>query len=230
MRLLPEQRRSIVNAVRRGFTKTLVADVHNVSRKTVTKWCKRAHHRQGLKLSRTSINSVLKKHGLNGYRKNYKRWKFFRAEGEQTNSDKRTLKGLTQCGESVTGSLCASMTTAGICLSRSTLATRLRAENSREHSKNCHISLMTDNGPQFRAIWKRWRTEHHIEPVSTHPYYPQDKGKVERAIRNVSEEFSYLLKKFPQWLNGKIKEYRLWYNDKRCHRGINAMPVSLYTG
>ncbi|MDY6865535.1 MAG: hypothetical protein SVY15_06155 [Halobacteriota archaeon] len=27
--------------------------------------------------------------------------------------------------------------------------------------------------------------------------YPQYKGKVERAIRNISEEFIYLLKKFP---------------------------------
>jgi len=31
-------------------------------------------------LSRTSINEVLKKHGLNGYKKNYKHWKFFRAK------------------------------------------------------------------------------------------------------------------------------------------------------
>ena len=45
MRLLPEQRRSMVDAVRRGFTKALVAEVHNVSRKTVTQWCKRAKHR-----------------------------------------------------------------------------------------------------------------------------------------------------------------------------------------
>ena len=45
MRLLPEQRRSMVDAVRRGLKKTLVAEVYNVSRKTVTKWCKRAHHR-----------------------------------------------------------------------------------------------------------------------------------------------------------------------------------------
>ena len=30
-------------------------------------------------VSRTSINDVLKKHKLNGYKKNYKTWKFFRA-------------------------------------------------------------------------------------------------------------------------------------------------------
>jgi DNA-binding transcriptional regulator YiaG len=31
----------MVDAVRRGFKKTLVADVYNVSRKTVTTWNKR---------------------------------------------------------------------------------------------------------------------------------------------------------------------------------------------
>jgi len=66
------------------------------------------------------------------------------------------------------------------------------------------------------------------ENLFAHPYYPQDKGKVERAIRNVSEEFIYLLKKFPLWLKGKIKEYREWYNNKRYHRGIKAIPITLY--
>ncbi|MGB7533537.1 MAG: integrase core domain-containing protein [Halobacteriota archaeon] len=81
--------------------------------------------------------------------------------------------------------------------------------------------ILTDNGPQFIEKWKRWCNENHIDPLFAHPYYPQDKGKVERAIRNVSEEFIYLLKKFPLWRNGKIKEYREWYNNKRYHRGIN---------
>jgi len=232
MRLLPEQRRSIVNAVRRGFTKTLVADVHNVSRKTVTKLCKRAHHRQGLKLSRTSINSVLKKHGLNGYRKNYKRWKFFRAEGanELWQAD---LKGSYSVrGKRYWFFVCIDDYSRYLLIAEHFGYSPTSRELTRTLEKLPHKpeKILTDNGPQFRAIWKRWRTEHHIEPVSTHPCYPQDKGKVERAIRNVSEEFIYSLKKFPQWLNGKIKEYRLWYNDKRCHRGINAMPVSLYTG
>jgi transposase len=128
----------MVGAVRRGFKKTLVAEVFGVSRKTVTTWSKRVKHRgresfgdkkrenrevkitlevelaiiamrttfdwgtariqqglidlpdyakeviqhcvQGLKMSRTSIKEVLKKHGLNGYKKNYKHWKFFRAK------------------------------------------------------------------------------------------------------------------------------------------------------
>ncbi len=91
--------------------------------------------------------------------------------------------------------------------------------------------ILTDNGPQFREEWKskRWCFENHIEPLFAHSYYPQDKGKVERAIRNVSEEFIYLLEKSPRWLNGKIKGYREWYNNKRAHRGIKAIPITHYT-
>jgi len=65
--------------------------------------------------------------------------------------------------------------------------------------------------------------------LHAHPYYPQDKGKVERTIRNVAEEFVYLLKKFPEWLDGKMDEYRRWFNNKRFHNGINDFPSKLYT-
>lgn len=289
MRLIPEQRRSMVDAVRRGFKKTLVADVYNVSRKTVMTWYKRAHHRgsesykdkkpvrrdakitlaielaiialrttfdwgtariqqglialpeyakeaipygvQGLKLSRTSINGVLKKYGLNGYKKNYKHWKFFRAKrpNELWQAD---LKGpYSVRGRRYWFFVCIDDYSRYLLIAEhldhaptSRELTRLLEKLPYKPEK-----ILTDNGPQFREIWKRWCTENHIEPIFAHPYYPQDKGKVERAIRNVSEEFIYLLKKFPQWLKGEIKEYQEWYNNKRYHRGINAIPVSLYT-
>ncbi len=35
---------------------------------------------QNVRLSRTAINNVLKKHGVNGYKHDHKGWKFFRAE------------------------------------------------------------------------------------------------------------------------------------------------------
>lgn len=34
---------------------------------------------QGVRLSRVAINNVLKKHGINGYFRRHKSWKFFRA-------------------------------------------------------------------------------------------------------------------------------------------------------
>lgn len=38
------------------------------------------HAVQAVRVSRTSINDVLKRNNLNGYKKNYKHWKFFRAK------------------------------------------------------------------------------------------------------------------------------------------------------
>jgi len=138
MRLVPELRESLVQAVKNGLNKKIVARAYNVTRQTVHKWCKRAYYGgkeyfkdkirkakkskitveveasilalrttfkwgtariqqglmslpnfmkevfknivQGVKLSRTTINNVLKKHNLNGYRNNVKSWKFFRAK------------------------------------------------------------------------------------------------------------------------------------------------------
>ena len=58
--------------------------------------------------------------------------------------------------------------------------------------------------------------------------YPQDKGKVQRAIQNLNREFVYLLRRFPGWLKGCLKEYRKWYNRDRFHMGIETFPGKLY--
>lgn len=87
-------------------------------------------------------------------------------------------------------------------------------------------SILTDNAGQFRGEhWRGWCAEHGIEPLYAHPYYPQDKGKVERTIRNIAEEFVNLSKRFLGWLE-KIGEYRRWYNGVRVHLGINTQPSS----
>ena len=89
--------------------------------------------------------------------------------------------------------------------------------------------ILTDNNP-FKEEWDKWCRFNCIEPLHAHPYYPQDKGKVERGIRNVAEEFVYLLSKFPEWLNGKLKNYRRWFNHMRFHLGINNYPAVLFLG
>ena len=48
--------------------------------------------------------------------------------------------------------------------------------------------ILTDNGGQFREQWRMWCKENELEAVFAHPYYPQDKGKVERTNRNIGEE------------------------------------------
>jgi transposase InsO family protein len=88
--------------------------------------------------------------------------------------------------------------------------------------------ILTDNGGQFRETRKRRCRENGVEPPFAHPYYPHDKEKVERAIRNVAEEFVDMLRKSPEWL-GKIQVCGRWYNRDRSHRGINTQPAKLYT-
>ena len=89
--------------------------------------------------------------------------------------------------------------------------------------------ILTDRGGQFQEGWKDWCTmrENGIDPILAHPHYPQDKGKVERTIRNIADEFVKLLKKFPEWL-GRLPEYVIWYNTKRLHRGVMTCPERLY--
>ncbi len=69
-------------------------------------------------------------------------------------------------------------------------------------------SILSDNGSQFREQWKRWCRRNRIKSLFAHPYYPQDKGKIERTIRNLNQEFVYHLRRFPEWLEGRIAEFR----------------------
>lgn len=89
-------------------------------------------------------------------------------------------------------------------------------------------AILSDHGSQFQEQWKRWCRQNRIEAMFAHPYYPQDKGKVERAIRNFNQEFVYHMRRFPEWADGKVEEFRVWYNNSRFHRGINGMPAKLY--
>ena len=51
---------------------------------------------------------------------------------------------------------------------------------------------------------------------------------MERCIQNLNREFVNHLKEFPGWLDGKLREYREWFNRSRYHRGIKAFPAELY--
>ncbi len=39
--------------------------------------------------------------------------------------------------------------------------------------------ILIDNGKQFKESWEKFLKKHGVEPLFAHPYYPQDKGKVE---------------------------------------------------
>ena len=181
-------------------------------------------------LSRTAINAVLTAHQLNGYQCEAKHWKFFRAKrpDELWQLD---LKGPCRVqGKKHWFVVCIDDYSRCLLLAEpvdhcptTREITVLLDKLPRKPRK-----LLTDNAKHFAEQWKQWCKDNGIEPLFAHPYYPQDKGKVERAIRNVAEEFVYLLKKFPAWLQGKIKAYQRWFNTKRFHRGIGTVPSALY--
>jgi hypothetical protein len=295
--LSPDTRKHLVEAVRRGNNKSLVARVFGVCRRTVGEWCRRAFHRgsesfrdrrgeskprkitseverailamrvvfewgtgrirQGLaslpkfaeeaiekiissslpkiSLSRTDINNIQKKHEISGYPVRQDNWKFFRAQ-KPDELWQLDLKGpFTVGGEKFYIVVCIDDYSRFLVLCEllkkcpttdeitSILSSYIR-RTGRKPQK-----ILTDRGAQFQVQWREWCSakERGIEPLFAHPYYPQDKGKVERAIRNIADEFVKLLKKFPEWL-GRLGEYAAWYNHKRLHMGIKDYPVKLY--
>jgi len=187
---------------------------------------------QGIELSRTAINYVLKKHKLNGYLNERKGWKFFRAQ-KPNELWQLDLKGpYTIQGKNYWFIICIDDYSRFMIIAEQL-----------HHEPNCveieeallpYIqkhkpeNILTDNKP-FKEQWDNWCKNHGVNPLHAHPYYPQDKGKVERAIRNISEEFIYLISKFPHWLFGFISKYQQWYNYRRFHHGINAVPAQLFT-
>jgi len=190
-----------------------------------------------VQLSRTAINDVFKKHGLNGYLMDKKRWKRFSASrpDELWQLD---IKGpFSVGGEKFYIVVCVDD------FSRYLIICELFDECPTTEAITCLLSeyirktgrkpgkILTDWGGQFQETWRGWCLSKNmgIEPVYAHPHYPQDKGKVERTIRNVSDEFVKPLKKFPEWLR-RLPEYAGWYNERRFHRGVFGYPAMLYGG
>ncbi len=185
---------------------------------------------QGVSLSRSAINNVLKKHGINGYKRKGKSWKFFRAK-EQDELWQLDIKGpFTVQGKKYWFLVCIDDYSRYLLLFRQFEHEPRTVEITRslESLPNKPKNILTDNGAQFKKQWKKWCKGRGIEPLFAHPYYPQDKGKVERTIRNLTEEFIDLLRKFPDWLKGKTEPYTDWFNNKRFHLGIKDFPANLY--
>jgi transposase InsO family protein len=185
---------------------------------------------QGIRLSRESINNVLARHGINGYPREYKRWRFFRAK-EPDELWQIDFKGpFTVQGKRYWFLICIDDYSRFLVLAeqfghepRTGEVTAL-LERQMRHPK----AILSDHGSQFRETWRRWCRENGVEAHYAHPSYPQDKGKVERCIQNLNREFVNHLREFPGWLKGRLQEYREWFNYSRFHRGIKAVPGDLY--
>ena len=295
----PEIRELIVKARRNGKRVKDIAEMFDVSRKTVWKWCKRTRkvgrpvyrdrsskpHRvyrkiipvveeailvlrdsfdwgtqrimvallspppyirylletnlrcewRQIKLSRQSINNVLKKHKKNGspYKKTRKNWKFFRANGPNDMwqidikgpflIDGKRMNALLILDDYsrflVSVKLFKSITTDVV----------TQALDQCISIYNSPGKILADNGPQFRDTFEKWCSEpqRKIDVVHTPPFYPQCKGKIERCIRNFKEEYIRLDKVFED-ISTFVGEYHEWYNNERFNSGISDIPVNLY--
>ncbi len=184
-------------------------------------------------LSRSAINNVLKKHKINGYKIKTKSWKFFRAKKKNELWQLDIKCPFRTQSKKYYFVICIDDYSRYMLLAEQ-LEHDPAVEEIREMlkpyvKKYNPKNILTDNNP-FKEEWDNLCKANSTEPLHAHPYYPQDKGKVERAIRNIAEEFIYLLTKFKEWLDGKIKSYKRWFNNKRFHRGINNYPAKLFLG
>ena len=146
---------------------------------------------RGVELSRQAINEILKKWGINGYRKkNQKAWKFFRAKyaNELWQIDLKRFKFQGKKYE---------LLVLIDDYSRFILLLHVfdHSPNILEISEAVKLlvkkyhpeKILSDNNP-FQKSWGEWCESMNVKTVFAHPYYPQDKGKVERTmLRGQSE-------------------------------------------
>ena len=188
-----------------------------------------------IKLSRQSINNVLKRHKMNGspYKKNKREWKFFRAESPNDMwqidikgpflIDGKRMNALLILDDYsrflVSLHLFKSITTDVV----------TQALDQCISTYNSPGKILADNGPQFRDTFEKWCTEpkRGIDVVHTPPFYPQCKGKIERCIRNFNEEYIRLDKVFEN-ASALVGEYQEWYNSERYNSGVHDIPVGLW--
>lgn len=187
---------------------------------------------QKLIVSRQTINKVLKRHKLNGYkRKSKKAWKFFRAAfpNELWQLD---LKEFKFEGKKYYFLVCIDDYSRFLLLAHQFD----HAPNIPEISeivkpliKRYHpVKILTDNSP-FKESWKNWCVENSVKAIFAHTHYPQDKGKVERAIRNIAEELVNIIIIFRKLLSKQeVEKWIGWFNNERKNLGINAYPAELY--
>ena len=194
--------------------------------------CKTEIFVQGLIVSRQSVYKVLKKHKLNGYKnKEQKVWKFFRAKcpNELWQLDMKEFKFegrkyyFIVCIDDFSRNLLClkllghSPNIPEICQAISAIVEKYHPQK-----------ILTDNNP-FKESWKVWCKEQGVEAIFAHPYYPQDKGKVERTNRNIAEELVNLILIFHKILNEEeIEKGRKWFNEERFNNGIKDYPANLY--
>lgn len=96
--------------------------------------------------------------------------------------------------------------------------------------------LMTDNGPEFSGRqnkdnhpFERMLLELGIKHRYTRPYRPQTNGKVERFWRTLNEDLiEGTTFESIQHFKDELMQYLLYYNNIRCHQGLNGIAPKLF--
>ena len=187
-----------------------------------------------VRISRQTVNTILRRHRRNGspYEKNKRKWKYFRA---------RKPNGLWQIdikgpflpdGKRLYALIIVDDHSRFIIYCR--LYTSIRKEEviAALHDAVKHYGhprrLLCDNGSQFKSNdLKCWCKTHKVLYEPAPPHYPETKGKVERAIRNLKEEYLILDKVFEN-TSLLLDEYIEWFNNERYSLGVEGIPSSFY--
>ena len=185
---------------------------------------------QGVELSRETINNVLARNSQNGYQREFKRWKFFRASKPDELSQIDFKGPFSVQGKKYWFLVCLDDYSKFIVCAEQFDHELTTAQTVAVLEKQGRLpkAILCHHGSQFKEQWKDWCSRHGGEAQFAHPSYPQDNGKVERCIQNLNREFINLLKKLPKWLSGQLGEYKYWFNHPRYHRGVKGYPADLY--
>jgi transposase InsO family protein len=185
-------------------------------------------------VSRQTVNNILKKHRRNGsmYRRNKKDWKYFRAQkpnglwqidikGPFLLDGKRMYalviiddhsRFIVYCG------LYSSIRKEEVIAALEWTVKRYGYPKR----------FLCDNGPQFKSHdLKRWCKTNKVKYEPAPPYYPETKGKVERTIRNLKEEYLVIDRVFEN-ASSLLSEYIEWFNTVRYSLGVERIPASFY--
>jgi transposase InsO family protein len=191
-------------------------------------------HWKPVNLSRQTVNTILKKHRRNGspYKRNKRDWKYFRArkpnglwqidiKGPFLLDGKRLYALVIIDDHSRFIIYCGLYTS----IKKEEVVTALEGAVKRY---GCPKRLLCDNGSQFKSSdLKRWCKINKVKYEPAPPYYPETKGKVERAIRNLKEEYLVLDKVFEN-VSLLLSEYIEWFNNVRYSLGVEGIPASFY--
>ena len=189
---------------------------------------------QPVRISRQTVNSILKRHRRNGtpYTRNKRDWKYFRArkpnglwqidiKGPFLLDGKRLYALVIVDDHSRFIVYCGLYTS----IKKEEVVTALKWTVKRY---GCPKRLLCDNGSQFKSndlkCWCKTQKVHY-EPAP--PHYPETKGKVERVIRNLKEEYLVLDKVFEN-VSFLLGEYIEWFNNVRYSLGVEGIPSSFY--